>query len=452
MYYQKKYVMLLFLSSLFLLSFPGKGESKVKFNMDYGRFRYDTTAVYLEVYYSVYIDKNEISVMQDNDQASTKLNFDLIDSDADSIVAHDQINVKFTNVGAEGSDLPQGTLGMLKLVVPEGNYTVRLSNASDTIQYNVGTKTFDSDHITMSDVELCSNIVMGSNKTSSPFYKNTMEVTPNPTQIYGKSVPRLYYYVELYNMDRRSTNPDAKVEVQAAIADKQGKMRMNKNYSRDFSHESTVERGAFNISGLESGLYTLIFAATDLSDNSSVYRRRNFYVYNPDVVLASAGEESFENSDFKNMPESQLDEMFDEAQYVVTKSERNVYKILNSVDTKRQFMFRFWKEKNKLQQGFRDEYYDRVQYANDNFSTGSTKGWQTDRGRVYILYGEASEIDRHPVGPDENPYEIWYYHELDGGVEFDFVDLNGFGIYRLVNSTKREELSDPQWQNYIYQR
>ncbi len=452
MYYQRKYFVLLFLSSVLLLSFPGKGESKVNFNMDFGRFRYDTTSVYLEVYYSVYIDQNEVAAMQNSEQGTTKLDFDLIDSQADSIVAHNQINVNFTSPEGKEKELPQGTLGMLKLIVPVGNYVVRLSNASDTIQYDVGTKRFDSDHITMSDIELCSNIVTGSNMSDSPFYKNTMEVTPNPTQIYGKNMPRLYYYVELYNMDREITSQGAKVAIQAAIADKQGNVRMNKDYSRDFSHESTVERGAFNISGLESGLYTLVFAATDLSDNSSVYRRRNFYVYNPDVVLAAASEESFENSDFKNMPEGQLDEMFDEAQYLATSSERKVFKILNSVDSKRQFMFRFWKDKNKAQPGFKDEYYDRVQYANENFSTGSNKGWQTDRGRVYILYGPASEIDRNPVGPNENPYEIWYYHELEGGVEFDFVDLNGFGIYRLVNSTKREELSDPQWQNYIYQR
>jgi hypothetical protein len=37
-------------------------------------------------------------------------------------------------------------------------------------------------------------------------------------------------------------------------------------------------------------------------------------------------------------------------------------------------------------------------------------------------------------------------------VEFDFIDQTGFGDYKLVNSTMRDELSDPNWRNYILKR
>ena len=100
------------------------------------------------------------------------------------------------------------------------------------------------------------------------------------------------------------------------------------------------------------------------------------------------------------------------------------------------------------------EHYSRVAYANLFFQPENKKveGWQTDRGRVYILYGEPDQYERRPVGASENPYEIWYYNDLQGGVEFDFVDMTGFGDYKLVNSTMRDELSDPNWRNYILKR
>ena len=42
-------------------------------------------------------------------------------------------------------------------------------------------------------------------------------------------------------------------------------------------------------------------------------------------------------------------------------------------------------------------------------------GWKTDRGRIFILYGEPSEIERFPNQMDTKPYEIWHYNDIEGG-------------------------------------
>jgi len=153
------------------------------------------------------------------------------------------------------------------------------------------------------------------------------------------------------------------------------------------------------------------------------------------------------------LSESQLDEMFAQSRYIATSSEANVYKVLNSVESKRTFMVKFWSSRNKENPGIKDEYFKRVEYANLNFSQTGTEGWNTDMGRVYIIYGSPSEYQRNPVNPNENAYEIWHYLEMEGGVEFDFVDINGYGIYQLVNSTKRGEVRYENWMNeYVYSR
>ncbi len=77
------------------------------------------------------------------------------------------------------------------------------------------------------------------------------------------------------------------------------------------------------------------------------------------------------------------------------------------------------------------------------------EGWKTDRGRVYIMYGEPNEIERYPNQTQTRPYEIWSYYDLEGGVRFVFGDITGFADYQLLHSTKRGELRDQYWERRI---
>ncbi len=77
----------------------------------------------------------------------------------------------------------------------------------------------------------------------------------------------------------------------------------------------------------------------------------------------------------------------------------------------------------------KEEFFRRVEYANEHFGTPTRPGWETDRGRAYITYGQPDEIERHPFEIDSYPYEIWYYYSL--GLTLIFVDYYGDGDYRL---------------------
>lgn len=80
-----------------------------------------------------------------------------------------------------------------------------------------------------------------------------------------------------------------------------------------------------------------------------------------------------------------------------------------------------------------NEYYNRVAYANQNFSTYSLEGWKSDRGMVLIILGAPDNIDRHPFEYYAKPYEVWQYYNLNK--QFIFMDYSGFGDYRLDPST-----------------
>lgn len=80
-----------------------------------------------------------------------------------------------------------------------------------------------------------------------------------------------------------------------------------------------------------------------------------------------------------------------------------------------------------------NEYYNRVAYANQNFTSYSLEGWRSDRGMVLIILGAPDNIDRHPFEYYAKPYEVWQYYNLNK--QFIFVDYTGFGDYRLDPST-----------------
>ncbi len=75
------------------------------------------------------------------------------------------------------------------------------------------------------------------------------------------------------------------------------------------------------------------------------------------------------------------------------------------------------------------EYYQRVDFADENFSTiTGTKGLESDRGKIYILYGKPSSIRRVP-NANKRISEIWDYAKLKK--QFVFVDERGTGDYKL---------------------
>jgi len=59
------------------------------------------------------------------------------------------------------------------------------------------------------------------------------------------------------------------------------------------------------------------------------------------------------------------------------------------------------------------------------------------------------EVERHASEGVSKPYEIWYYYQIKNGVQFIFLDKNGFGDYDLVHSTKRGELYDEGWSRFL---
>ena len=137
--------------------------------------------------------------------------------------------------------------------------------------------------------------------------------------------------------------------------------------------------------------------------------------------------------------------------YIITDEERAAFKQLSNDEERDQFIEAFWQRRNPTPDSedneYKEEHYRRIEYANEHFAAG-IPGWKTDRGRIYIMYGPADEIDAHPSGgtyerPNDEgggetstyPFEDWRYRYLDGvgqEVIIEFVDTCMCGEYHMT--------------------
>ncbi|MDZ7339123.1 MAG: GWxTD domain-containing protein [candidate division KSB1 bacterium] len=135
--------------------------------------------------------------------------------------------------------------------------------------------------------------------------------------------------------------------------------------------------------------------------------------------------------------ETNIDLAIEQLRYVARK--KDIDAMLAATPSEREMLFEdFWRrrdptpgtERNEL----REEFFRRVDFANRQFTvlTSEQDGWQTDRGRIYIIYGPPTDVEREPTQLDNPAYEIWYYRHLNR--RFVFADRTGTGDYQLVRS------------------
>jgi GWxTD domain-containing protein len=137
--------------------------------------------------------------------------------------------------------------------------------------------------------------------------------------------------------------------------------------------------------------------------------------------------------------------------WIISDEERAAFKQLSNDEERDNFIEAFWQRRDPTpdteENEYKEEHYRRIAYANEHFPAG-IPGWKSDRGRMYIMYGPADEVDSHPSGgsyerPMEEgggetstfPFEDWRYRYLEGigqEVIIEFVDSCMCGDYHMT--------------------
>lgn len=260
--------------------------------------------------------------------------------------------------------------------------------------------------ISLSDIMLVNRIATEGEKRS---------IAPNVSGNIGENNSLFSVFFEVY-----STRPSDSLEISYTIVDNKGKQLLNR---------SQVYRAHGNRSQI-----IMQFDSTKYSTGSYMLSVEGRSLLNGGDELPALKQKTFVVR-WGNMPISisDLDLAVKQMRYI---AKENEYEIVNEAKTdaeKRVLFDEFWKKRdpnpNTKRNEYMEEYYSRVEYANEHFSHYQA-GWKTDMGMVFILFGSPNNVERHPFDIDSKPYEVWAYYDYNRSVVF--VDETGFGDYRLL--------------------
>ncbi len=252
-----------------------------------------------------------------------------------------------------------------------------------------------------------SDILFSTNKKNS---NDNSKIIPNISRNISNSKDGLNFFFEVYTDSSTVSN------IEFHIADKNGKIIYSKFRKQTFNETKTQIYYSINDTTLNFGTYILTVILKDNDGNQISISKKPFF------------------SRWVGLPASvqDIDEAIAQLLYIASPSDIEYMEEGKTEKEKIMRFLQYWKSKdpspgNEENQVF-EEYFNRVSFANENFSS-YTKGWRSDRGMVFIILGAPNNIDRHPFEYDSKPYEVWQYYDLNKS--FVFIDHSGFGDYRL---------------------
>lgn len=244
---------------------------------------------------------------------------------------------------------------------------------------------------------------------------DTLEIDPprmNPLRAFADSAPTVRWFFEVYG----PTPPGASLLY--TISDRHGSRRMDSARPLEAIPDRSLRgiQDSLSLDSLEGGTYLL---ATSLVDGAGKSLARR------DVP--------FEFLPFYAPLARSFGEALDLLGYIASSADLDSLKRVPPADRRRAWET-FWRKRDPslgtARNEDREQFYERVAYANQNFSRFQ-RGWKTDMGRVYIKFGLPDETERHPFDANSPAYEIWYYYAVNR--QFVFVDRHGLGDYTLSN-------------------
>ncbi|MCK6560352.1 GWxTD domain-containing protein [candidate division KSB1 bacterium] len=152
--------------------------------------------------------------------------------------------------------------------------------------------------------------------------------------------------------------------------------------------------------------------------------------------------------------------------YFGNSAERKAFKQIHTAEELQRFAAEFWSKRDPDSttpgNEAKDAYEQRRKYANESFREGRRAGWETARGRVYLLYGPPDEIlhehwiDLPLPGASIKSLEFWFYYRpasageppnlfarMNAGmVKFVFADVEGVGPQTQIYSSEPGEQKD----------
>ncbi|NPV14552.1 GWxTD domain-containing protein [candidate division WOR-3 bacterium] len=243
-------------------------------------------------------------------------------------------------------------------------------------------------------------------------------VVPNPGRRFGSDARKLCAYLEGYGLIPDSGSYEFRYHL-VDVLSKDTIVRSAPIVRKKSGAKAsiTLELG---IDSIQDGSYLFGVTLTDHSNNRTVTTARQFTI----------GSTAPSPRPYTFQPSPQEEKYYRKLEFIATPKELAYYNSLSD-SGKVAYLAWFWSKHNLT------EFVRRMETAEGRYRSGRTSGINTDRGRVYVRYGEPDAVERKTMEMEIKPREYWYYYQL--GYTFVFIDTRGDGNYRLAWTNSPDE-------------
>jgi GWxTD domain-containing protein len=384
-----------------------------RFFIDHAVFA-DTVDNRLEVYYKIFNDGLNYVKQGDKFVANYEINVVII-GDKEKQVTGRSVEKTYVLDTYEKTRLETGYLiNQINIPIAPGNYGLvcklidHNSNEVSTIEAKVSSYSFKRSG-DLADIEFIQE--KGELDENSPFTKAGFAALPTVERSLDGELQKLGFYTEVYAAGRSGQTLKLRYRIE--------------NRQREVSADSVL------IVKTESPLIG-VREFVPIVDLSQEEYDLHLTLLSGDSVLADRTARFRLKWTISSLIRNDFEYAVDQLRYIIKKEDKK--ELMNAPDSLRLEAFEtFWKKQDQTpmtaRNELRDEYYRRIRYANQYYSTVNREGWETDRGMVYIKYGEPDQIERRPFEMGDKPSQIWYYYTQRR--TFVFIDTRGDGDYQL---------------------
>jgi GWxTD domain-containing protein len=412
---------------------------------------------YIETYLNVAGHSTVLKKNAEN-KFQGKIEVQWVYKQGDKIVHFDKYNLLSPAVEDTVKPVPD-FVDQQRVMLPNGEYTVELkiTDKGSFDQGFVSTQSFSinypTDKVAISDIELVESYTQASGQGT--FIKNGYEMIPLANNYFPKTVQSLKFYAEIYNA--KEVLGDGDFLVSYYISGYQNNVINNLiSHKKQKASSVNILMAELPIQDIMSGNYFLAVEIKDKANRLLDVKKVLFQRSKPSEKIAGIDELStikIENTFVMNITDK--DTLVDyisslypiSAQFEANVEENQVR--LRNMQSMQQFFLYFWTNHNPQnpEQGWLD-YKAEVDKANASFKSLNKKGYETDRGRVYLQYGQPNEIYKRYSEPGAYPYEIWHYNTIanqsDGKFVFYAHNLTS-NDFELLHSNVNGEFQNENW-------
>jgi GWxTD domain-containing protein len=309
------------------------------------------------------------------------------------------------------------------VTAPPGRYRYRISVAETTESGATGGTAEDSLELVGFDKGLSLSSLQTGTQAVADTTTGALSVIPTPSHRFpAEGLEVIYVYYEGYNLAPDSGSYEVRAQVLRRRAERTDTMIQVQPVVRRKHGSMAAYAFGVNVKSLPQGSYVLAVELTDQTTKQSVSRERAFSVGEAEEAAPVA---------VKLEGLGPVEQTYvDSIQYLATPTEQRYYKKLSDAG-KQEFLVKFWKTHNL------SEFARRMEVAGEKYGMPKIAGVKTDRGRVYVKYGEPDAVEQKVIESETRPREYWHYYST--GYVFIFIDIRGDANYRLAWTNAKGE-------------